>query len=273
MIEDQKQPETISEPLAETSEPSQESQTPNSLNLDEQMPIESSVDLDGEQTPEFLQDEGVIGIESNNDVKDSTQQEFLQIIEALQMENAALKQRLDQQTQQADMAKAQYVRMAADFDNVQKRAIKEKEELTYQVKRNTISELLPAIDSFEQARLQLKPNNEGEMFLHKSYQGVYKQLVEGLKRIGVSAMRPEGTEFDPNFHEAVFREQTDEYSEGIVIDQLVRGYLLGDRVLRHAMVKVAAPKEAVITSEEEDTAPEEGASSIPENGDVENLNE
>jgi molecular chaperone GrpE len=63
-------------------------------------------------------------------------------------------------------------------------------------------------------------------------------------------MRPEGQEFDPNLHEAVMREQTDEYQEGVVIEQLMRGYFIGDRVLRHAMVKVAAAAEPVVTSEE-----------------------
>jgi molecular chaperone GrpE len=81
------------------------------------------------------------------------------------------------------------------------------------------------------------------MTIHKSYQGVYKQLVDCLKRLGVAPMRPEGQEFDPNFHEAVMREPTDEHPEGTVLEELVRGYFFGDRVLRHAMVKVAAPKE------------------------------
>jgi len=74
----------------------------------------------------------------------------------------------------------------------------------------------------------------------------------------VSAMRPEGKEFDPNLHEAVMREATNEYPEGVVIEQLVRGYFLGERVLRHAMVKVASAPET--PSEESDesqaTSPE-----------------
>lgn len=139
--------------------------------------------------------------------------------------------------------KNQYVRIAADFENYRKRTAKEKEDLDAQVKRNTITELLPVVDNFERARAHLKPQNDGEMAIHKSYQGVYKQLVDCLKRLGVSPMRPEGQPFDPNLHEAVMREPTDEYPEGTVLEELVRGYFIGDRVLRHAMVKVAAPKE------------------------------
>ncbi|BAY86348.1 GrpE protein [Calothrix parasitica NIES-267] len=144
---------------------------------------------------------------------------------------------------QIDERSSQYMRIAADFENYRKRTLKEKDDLELQVKRNTITELLPIIDNFERARAQIKPQNDGEMAIHKSYQGVYKQLVDCLKRLGVSPMRPEGQEFDPNEHEAVMREPTDEYPEGTVLEELVRGYFLGERVLRHAMVKVAAQKE------------------------------
>jgi molecular chaperone GrpE len=148
-----------------------------------------------------------------------------------------------QTAQQIELLSNQYMRIAADFENYRKRTAKEKEDLDAQVKRNTITELLPVVDNFERARAHLKPQNDGEMAIHKSYQGVYKQLVDCLKRLGVSPMRPENQPFDPNLHEAVMREPTDEYPEGTVLEELVRGYFIGDRVLRHAMVKVAAPKE------------------------------
>lgn len=154
----------------------------------------------------------------------------------LTQQNESLKTQLEERS-------TQYMRIAADFENYRKRTSKEKEDLELQVKRNTILELLPVVDNFERARSHLKPQSDGEMTMHKSYQGVYKQLVDSLKRLGVSPMRPEGQEFDPNLHEAVMREPTDEHPEGTVLEELVRGYYLGDRVLRHAMVKVAAPKE------------------------------
>jgi len=147
---------------------------------------------------------------------------------------------------------SQYVRIAADFDNFRKRTQKEREEMEDQVKCSTIVELLPVVDNFERARSQIKPQTDAEMNIHKSYQSVYKQLVECLKRIGVAPMRAEGQEFDPNLHEAVLREHTEEHPEGTVIEELVRGYLLGERVLRHAMVKVAAAPEPVTTSGEGD---------------------
>lgn len=144
-----------------------------------------------------------------------------------------------------------YIRIAADFENFRKRTAKEKEEIAQKVKRDTLSELLPVVDNFERARAQIKTQTDAELTIKNSYQGVYKQLVEGFKKIGVAPMRPEGQPFDPNLHEAVMREATTEQPEGTVLEELVRGYLLGDRVLRHALVKVATAPEPAATSEED----------------------
>ncbi|MFN6566535.1 nucleotide exchange factor GrpE [Dendronalium sp. ChiSLP03b] len=178
--------------------------------------------------------------------------------EKTEAETAALTeltQQIESLKAQLEERNTQYMRIAADFENYRKRTSKEKEELDAQVKRNTILELLPIVDNFERARSHLKPQSEGEMTIHKSYQGVYKQLVDSLKRLGVAPMRPEGQEFDPNLHEAVMREPTDEHPEGTVLEELVRGYYLGDRVLRHAMVKVAAPKEDTPPASEDRASP------------------
>ncbi|KJH70019.1 nucleotide exchange factor GrpE [Aliterella atlantica] len=165
---------------------------------------------------------------------------------------AALKAQVEERTNQ-------YLRIVADFDNFRKRSQKEKEDLEQQIKGNTITELLPVVDNFERARSQLKPQTEAEMSMHKSYQSVYKQLVDCLKRLGVAPMRPEGKEFDPSLHEAVMRQPSDEYPEGTVLEELVRGYFLGDRILRHAMVKVASAPEPVANSEEDSTTATEGS--------------
>jgi molecular chaperone GrpE len=154
---------------------------------------------------------------------------------------------------QLEEFKAQYTRLAADFENFRKRTQKEKQDLEEQSKCNSIKELLPVVDNFERARAHIKPQSDGEMTIHKSYQSVYKQLVEALKRLGVAAMRPEGEIFDPNLHEAVMREQTDEHPDGTVLEELMRGYVMGDRVLRHAMVKVATAPDFV-PSEASDTS-------------------
>ena len=164
-------------------------------------------------------------------------------IDFLKEEIDTLKQQLEEQTQQVDTYKKRYITLAAEFDNFRKRTEKEKEELETKIKGKTLMEILGVVDNFERARTQIKPADDGEMGIHKSYQGVYKTLVDSLKRLGVSPMRPEGQPFDPTYHEAMMREYTDEHPEGTVVEQLVRGYTLGEDVLRHALVKVAAPKE------------------------------
>lgn len=169
--------------------------------------------------------------------------EYQAALAELENETKALKAQLDERT-------SQYMRIAADFDNYRKRNQREREDLEQQVKCSTINELLPVVDNFERARSQIKPQTEQETSIHKSYQSVYKQLVECLKRIGVAPMRSEGKEFDPNLHEAVMRQSTSDHPEGTVIEELQRGYMLGERVLRHALVKVAAAPEPGVDSEE-----------------------
>lgn len=161
----------------------------------------------------------------------------------------SLNVKLAEISNQRDAFQSQYLRIAADFDNFRKRSSKEKEEVELKTKCATIIELLSVVDNFERARTQIKPQNDGEMGIHKSYQGVYKQLVESLKRIGVSPMKSTGQQFDPNLHEAVMRQPTDEHPEGTVMDELQRGYYLGDRILRHALVKVAAPPEQLSSAD------------------------
>jgi molecular chaperone GrpE len=195
-------------------------------------PAETLTDAPATANPEEIGIENASGAEQPIDVANDTATE----LSALAAKNAEL-------LEQRDSFQNQYVRIAADFDNFRKRTLKEKEELEIRIKSTTISELLAVVDNFERARTQIKPQNDGEMEIHKSYQGVYKQLVDGLKKSGVSPMRPEGQPFDPNLHEAVMRQPTEDYPEGTVIEELQRGYFMGDKILRHALVKVAMPIE------------------------------
>ena len=131
------------------------------------------------------------------------------------------------------------MRIAADFDNFRKRQTRDQDDLKIQLTCTTLSEILPVVDNFERARQQLNPEGEEAQALHRSYQGLYKQLVEVLKQLGVAPMRVVDQTFDPTLHEAVMREPSDEKAEDIVIEELQRGYHLNGRVLRHALVKVS----------------------------------
>ena len=147
--------------------------------------------------------------------------------------------RLEQLEKEHETLKSQYVRIAADFDNFRKRQSRDHDDLKVQLIAKALSSILPIVDNFERARQQLKPENEEAQTLHRSYQGLYKQLVEVLKQQGVAPMRVVGQAFDPNLHEAVLREPNNEYKEDLIIEELQRGYHLEGKVLRHALVKVS----------------------------------
>ncbi|MEG3987360.1 nucleotide exchange factor GrpE [Microcoleus sp. S28C3] len=191
----------------------------------------------------------VTGSSTNSPTADAAESLKKELAQATD-EKEALKTQLQAASAQLEELKNQNLRLAADFENFRRRTQKEKEELDLQARCLTIKPLLPVIDNFERARSHIKPQTDGEMNIHKSYQSVYKQMVDSLKQIGVSPMRPEGEQFDPNLHEALLSEPSDEHEEGTIIQELERGYILGDRVLRHAKVKVAAAGLSVVASDE-----------------------
>jgi len=135
--------------------------------------------------------------------------------------------------------RSQYMRIAADFDNYRKRLSRDQDDLRLQITCSTLSEILPVVDNFDRARQQLNPQSEEAQTLHRSYQGLYKQLVDVFKQLGVAPMRVEGEPFDPNLHEAVMREPSHDHPEDVVTEELQRGYQLHGKVLRHALVKVS----------------------------------
>jgi len=159
--------------------------------------------------------------------------------------------RLEQLEKEHQTLKNQYVRIAADFDNFRKRQSRDQDDLKIQLICKSLSAILPIVDNFERARQQLKPESDEAQTLHRSYQGLYKQLVEVLKQQGVAPMRVLGQHFDPNLHEAVLREPSEKENEDIIIEELQRGYHLDGKVLRHALVKVSmGPGPSKISQEE-----------------------
>lgn len=198
--------------------------------------VESSVDYDtpGEDKAQGVDSPSVF------DALELESESGINITDKLAEEVDTLRQQLKALQDQLDQRNEQYVRIAADFENFRKRIQRDKEDSEQQVRAATLLELLPVLDTFERAKDQLKPESDEAQKIHTSYQGVYKQFLDCLKRVGVLPMQSEGQEFDPALHNAIMREPTDQYPEGVVIQEFQPGYLLGERVLRHAMVKVAA---------------------------------
>jgi len=181
--------------------------------------------------------------------------------------------RLQQLETEHATLKSQYMRIAADFDNFRKRQTRDQDDLKIQLTCTTLSEILPVVDNFERARQQLKPEGEEAQALHRSYQGLYKQLVEVLKQLGVAPMRVVDQPFDPTLHEAVLREPSDEKVEDIITEELQRGYHLNGRVLRHALVKVSmgpGPKTNIPEVSDQNVSPEEQNNSVEDSSKEEN---
>ena len=139
----------------------------------------------------------------------------------------------------ADM-KQRYMRLQADFANFKKRTAGEKLQISEVVKMEVLQNVLPVVDNFERA-LQVpqdKLTDDLKSFVD-GYEMIYKQLMAVLEKEGVTKIEAVGKPFDPNYHQAVMRVPSDEYDDDIVVEVLQEGYLLGEKTLRPAMVKVA----------------------------------
>ena len=136
-----------------------------------------------------------------------------------------------------DAYKEQFLRAVADFDNYRKRIERERRELSEYAAADVLLDLLPIIDNFERA-LQAPATGDTEAF-KRGIELIHKQMLDLLRKRGVSHIDAHGADFDPNVHQAVIHEPSEEHREGEVMEELQRGYKLGDRLLRPSMVKVA----------------------------------
>lgn len=128
------------------------------------------------------------------------------------------------------------LRLQADFMNFKKRSEKEKTDTINYALENFVCKLLPILDNF---KLAIESETHEENGFYDGVNLIYKQLIDTLNDNGVVEMKALGEEFDPNFHHAVIMEESEEYESGKVIEVLQTGYLLKEKVIRPAMVKVA----------------------------------
>ena len=128
-----------------------------------------------------------------------------------------------------------YMRTLAEYDNYRKRTIKEKESIYPEAKAVVVEKFLPVMDNFQRA---LDSAEEKDAF----YEGVAmvkKQMDEVLTALGVEEISAVGEEFNPELHNAVMHIDDEEKGENIIVEEFQKGYKIGDRVIRHSMVKVA----------------------------------
>lgn len=137
-----------------------------------------------------------------------------------------------------DEIKDLLLRKSAEFDNYRKRTERDRQALSDAITAGVLEELLPLVDDLERA-LRADAGSEGTEAYRRGVELILKQLGEILRRRGVTPIEALGAAFDPNYHQAVSYEPAEGRADGEVIEEFRRGYMLGDRLLRPAMVKVA----------------------------------
>jgi molecular chaperone GrpE len=145
---------------------------------------------------------------------------------------------LAQLKQERDDYYDRLLRKTAEFDNYRKRTDRERQQLAEAAAADLLEELLPLVDDMERA-LKADPGTEATNAIRTGVELIHKQILETLRKRGVKPIESLGADFDPHFHMAVAHDPADGRREGEVIEEFRRGYMLGDRLLRPAMVKVA----------------------------------
>ncbi|CAG7891827.1 unnamed protein product [Brassica rapa] len=161
-------------------------------------------------------------------------------LKSIEDEKFQLEDKVASLTNELSVERDRLIRISADFDNFRKRTERERLNLVSNAQGEVVENLLAVLDNFERAKSQIKVETEGEEKVSNSYQSIYKQFVEILGSLGVVTVETVGKQFDPMLHEAIMREDSAEYEEGIILEEYRKGFLLGERLLRPSMVKVSA---------------------------------
>ena len=187
-------------------------------------------------TEEVLEDEVVVEDETaeESETEESEEKETLKDKLSARKLAKALEKSEAQVTELTD----KYQRLMAEFENARKRTAKETTKMYDMGAKDMLEKLLPVIDNFERGLATLT-EEEKELPFIQGIDKIYKQFLTVLESCHVEAMNAEGKEFNPEFHNAVMHVEDDSLGENVVAEELLKGYMYKDMVLRHSMVKVA----------------------------------
>lgn len=152
-------------------------------------------------------------------------------------EMEVLKDLLNDKEQELENEKKEYLFLMAEFDNFRKRTLKEKSDIIRNAAESVLKGLLPILDDFERGLDAIRDTTDAES-VKQGMQLIYNKLVKYLEQNGVKAMESTGAPFDADLHEAIAMVPGGEANKGKVIDTVSKGYMLNDKVLRHAKVAV-----------------------------------
>ena len=147
------------------------------------------------------------------------------------------KDKKDKKDEQIEALTDRVKRQMAEFENFRKRTEKEKSSMYEMGAKSVVEKILPVIDNFERG-LDTVPEEEKDSPFTEGMRMIYKQLMTELDNIGVKPIEALGTEFNPDFHNAVMQVESEEYESGYVAQELQKGYMYRDTVVRHSMVAV-----------------------------------
>jgi len=155
-----------------------------------------------------------------------------------------LEAKLEVKEQEAKENYDRLLRVSAEFENYKKRTTRELEEFRKFANQSLIKEMLSVVDNLELAMNSTNGHKTIDQGLLQGLDMTHKEILKVFEKFNVKPIEAKGQTFDPTFHEAVMQEATDEFDENTVINELQKGYLIHDRLLRPAMVVVARPKES-----------------------------
>ena len=200
--------------------------------LDEAM--ESSTEENASETKE---DENVTSTEETAENADAEASEADS--EDPDKKKSFFKKKKDKKDEQIEELTDKVKRQMAEFDNFRKRTEKEKTQMYDMGAKSIIEKILPVIDNFERG-LAAVPEEQREDAFVVGMDKVYRQMLTELDASGVKPIEAVGQEFDPNFHNAVMQVESEEYDSGVVAQELQKGYMYKDSVVRHSMVAVVS---------------------------------
>ncbi len=189
---------------------------------------------DDVRNPEAMDTETVhtdTGQDNINDTENSEQEKTYSATEK------QLRDELDKERTKVTDLEARLQRLQADFANFRRRSNQEKAELSNIVVQEFIKGLLPVVDNFERALLAEAGDGQA---MKEGVQMIFNQLVEQLKKHGLQVIETSGKKFDPNFHQAVIRVEDSSKEDDYIEEELQKGYMVKDKVIRPSMVKVVS---------------------------------
>ena len=180
-------------------------------------------------------------IHETEDIKKETEEQIEIDVETsgntIEVELQDVKQQKVELEAKLEEAENRILRMQADFENSRRRARLDLEATEKYKSQGLITELLPAIDNFERA-LKMEADNDQAKSLLQGMEMVYRSLIDTLKKEGAEQIEAVGKEFDPHLHQAIMQVEDENFGSNIVVEEFQKGYILKDRVIRPAMVKV-----------------------------------